>query len=128
MRWSFDKKKGVSRSRGHTRPRREAGTRPQAESKPHLLAAHAIPDAVAGEDHETILVRHLHGLQVRLGRDHLLGRGNARVRLVLEVADGAGQVEVAVHPPRLFQVVGSSGWINNRGFEGSGRAGSGRVG
>lgn len=77
----------------------------------HLLAGHAVPDAVASQDHETVLGRHLHRQHVRLRRDHLVRRRQARVRLVLEISDGPRQVQVAVHPAglRRFNVAGCGG-------------------
>lgn len=70
-------------------------------SQTHLLAGHAVPYPIARQDHEPILRGHFHRLQVWLCRDHLVRGGQARGSLVLEVADGPRQVEVAIHTPRL---------------------------
>lgn len=101
---------------------------------PHLLAAHAVPNAVASQDHEPVLAGDLHRHHVRLGRDHLVGRGQARVGLVLEVSDGPRQVKVAVNAPGLdisrsrSEVGGRGAGRNKMRRCGGGRAELGMVG
>ena len=49
----------------------------------HLLAAHEVPDPVAGEDHPVVLDRvYLQGPDVGLRGDHLLGQRQTLVLLV----------------------------------------------
>eukprot|EP00639_Heterosigma_akashiwo_P037942 CAMPEP_0194711182 /NCGR_PEP_ID=MMETSP0296-20130528/3560_1 /TAXON_ID=39354 /ORGANISM="Heterosigma akashiwo, Strain CCMP2393" /LENGTH=167 /DNA_ID=CAMNT_0039609143 /DNA_START=370 /DNA_END=870 /DNA_ORIENTATION=+ len=63
-----------------------------------LLVGLAVPDAVAADDYEFVVGLELRAGDVRLGGDHLVAGGQRLVLLVLQVAQAAREVQVAVHP------------------------------
>lgn len=64
-----------------------------------LLVGDTIPDSIAGEYEEAVVVVYLGDGDVRLGGDDLRLAGQVRELLVLEIAQRAGQVQVAVDAP-----------------------------
>mmetsp|Transcript_80441 Transcript_80441/g.173904 ORF Transcript_80441/g.173904 Transcript_80441/m.173904 type:complete len:209 (-) Transcript_80441:282-908(-) len=58
----------------------------------------AVPDPVAGDDHEFTVLVDFVLLEVGVRQDLLLATRERAVGLVLEVADAATQIQVAVHP------------------------------
>ena len=72
-----------------------------------LLRSEAVPDAVAGNDQEGRIGIKLLGLDLGHGGNHLVREGDARVRLVLEIAEGPGEVEDALHSVVFDKASGS---------------------
>mmetsp|Transcript_9563 Transcript_9563/g.23008 ORF Transcript_9563/g.23008 Transcript_9563/m.23008 type:complete len:246 (-) Transcript_9563:999-1736(-) len=63
-----------------------------------VLVAHHVPDPIAGQDQELVAGTDCLGQHIRLRSDDLVFPGQLSVALVLEVPNGAAQVQVPVDP------------------------------